>query len=61
MICDNREMATFATHSAARAQYPPLVAAAGGALIAMPSLLFFEFPFDDGERSRSLVCCRSRP
>jgi trimeric autotransporter adhesin len=36
--------ASAATHSAARAQYPPRVAAAGGALIAMASLLFFGFP-----------------
>jgi trimeric autotransporter adhesin len=36
--------ASAATHSAARVQYPPRVAAAGGALIAMASLLFFRFP-----------------
>jgi hypothetical protein len=33
-----------ATHSAARTQYPPRVAAAGGAMIAMASLLFFGLP-----------------
>jgi FG-GAP-like repeat len=36
--------ASAATHSTARTQYPPRVAEAGGALIAMASLLFFGFP-----------------
>jgi trimeric autotransporter adhesin len=36
--------ASAATHSAACTQYPPRVAAAGGALMAMASLLFFGFP-----------------
>ena len=36
--------ASAVTHSTARTQYPPRVAAAAGGLIAMASLLFFGFP-----------------